>query len=121
MPVRCGLLPTSQSLHLVLISSFPLLCFHPLHAVFPCDTGVSGPAALKLSAFGARVLNEGGYRGKLVVNWLAGNNASKVRGAAYTTAVDTKCMRRLAGGRSCTLPDRGYVDTNAVCHTAFLS
>lgn len=45
----------------------------------PCDPGVSGPAALKLSAFGARVLSEGGYRGKLVVNWLAGNNPSKVR------------------------------------------
>lgn len=43
---------------------------------FRC-TGVSGPAALKLSAFGARVLNEGGYRGKLVVNWLAGNNPSR--------------------------------------------
>lgn len=41
--------------------------------------GVSGPAALKLSAFGARVLNEGGYRGKLVVNWMAGNNPSKVK------------------------------------------
>ncbi|CAM9374654.1 unnamed protein product, partial [Ectocarpus fasciculatus] len=40
-------------------------------------TGVSGPAALKLSAFGARVLNESGYRGKLVVNWMAGNNPSK--------------------------------------------
>lgn len=44
--------------------------------IFRC-TGVSGPAALKLSAFGARVLNEGGYRGKLVVNWLAGNNPSR--------------------------------------------
>ncbi|CAB1109748.1 unnamed protein product [Ectocarpus sp. CCAP 1310/34] len=40
-------------------------------------TGVSGPAALKLSAFGARVLNESGYRGRLVVNWMAGNNPSK--------------------------------------------
>lgn len=39
---------------------------------------MSGPAALKLSAFAARVLNEGGYRGKLVVNWLAGNNPSRV-------------------------------------------
>ncbi|CAN0083576.1 unnamed protein product [Ectocarpus sp. 4 AP-2014] len=39
--------------------------------------GVSGPAALKLSAFGARVLNESGYRGRLVVNWMAGNNPSK--------------------------------------------
>lgn len=42
-------------------------------------TGVSGPAALKLSAFGARILNEGGYKGKLFVNWMAGNNPSKVK------------------------------------------
>lgn len=40
--------------------------------------GLSGPAALKLSAFGARELSEGGYKGKLVVNWLAGSNANKV-------------------------------------------
>lgn len=39
---------------------------------------MSGPAALKLSAFGARELSEGGYKGKLVVNWLAGSNANKV-------------------------------------------
>ena len=30
-----------------------------------------------MSAFGARLLNEGSYRGKLVVNWLAGNNPSR--------------------------------------------
>lgn len=40
--------------------------------------GLSGPAALKLSAFGARELSEGGYKGKLVVNWLGGSNANKV-------------------------------------------
>ncbi|CAM9693249.1 unnamed protein product, partial [Laminaria digitata] len=53
---------------LAIVQRGPLLITH---------SGVSGPAALKLSAFGARVLNEGGYRGKLVVNWLAGNNPSK--------------------------------------------
>lgn len=52
------------------------------HAAPPAK-GVSGPAALKLSAFGARVLNEGGYRGKLVVNWMAGNNPSKACAAYY--------------------------------------
>lgn len=32
--------------------------------------GLSGPAVLKLSAWGARELNEKKYRGKLIVNWL---------------------------------------------------
>lgn len=56
---------------------------------------MSGPAALKLSAFGARVLNEGGYRGKLVVNWMAGNNPSKVCEAyLHPFHTDTRfCMR----------------------------
>ncbi|CBN76590.1 HI0933 family protein [Ectocarpus siliculosus] len=49
-------------------------------------TGVSGPAALKLSAFGARVLNESGYRGRLVVNWMAGNNPSKASSALTVRA-----------------------------------
>lgn len=40
-------------------------------------TGISGPAALKLSAFGARELSDMGYKAKLMVNWVAGNNASK--------------------------------------------
>lgn len=63
-------------------SHHPVAC----HLWLPAVQGVSGPAALKLSAFGARVLNEDGYRGKLVVNWLAGNNPSKVRCAASATA-----------------------------------
>ena len=32
--------------------------------------GLSGPAVLRLSAWGARELNEKKYRGKLIVNWL---------------------------------------------------
>ncbi len=34
--------------------------------------GLSGPAALKFSAWGARVLHDCGYQFKLEVNWLAG-------------------------------------------------
>jgi predicted flavoprotein YhiN len=33
-------------------------------------SGVSGPAALKLSAFGARELHDHGYKGQLKVNWV---------------------------------------------------
>ncbi len=36
--------------------------------------GFSGPAALKLSAWGARVLHEKQYKAKLVINWLPGVN-----------------------------------------------
>lgn len=65
---------------------------------------MSGPAALKLSAFGARVLSEGSYKGKLVVNWLAGTNASKasyvtilldtyVTESAIAVEVDTNALR----------------------------
>lgn len=71
---------------------FPTPCI-----LFGCDIGVSGPAALKLSAFGARVLNEGGYRGKLVVNWLAGNNPSRVR-VQRTILHMRRVVGRLNGG-----------------------
>lgn len=37
--------------------------------------GVSGPAALKLSSYAARHLNESGYRAMLSVNWLRMNEA----------------------------------------------
>jgi predicted Rossmann fold flavoprotein len=32
--------------------------------------GLSGPAVLKLSAWGARILHDSGYQGKLLINWL---------------------------------------------------
>ena len=41
--------------------------------------GMSGPAVLKLSAWGARSLYESAYRGKLRVNWLGGENLETVR------------------------------------------
>ncbi len=39
-------------------------------AVLITHWGLSGPAILKLSSFGARVLNESGYRAVIAVNWL---------------------------------------------------
>lgn len=41
--------------------------------------GLSGPAVLKLSAWGARALNEQGYRARLEVNWLPGLRPEEVR------------------------------------------
>ncbi len=36
--------------------------------------GMSGPAILKLSSFGARILSEGGYRFQILVNWVNEQN-----------------------------------------------
>jgi predicted Rossmann fold flavoprotein len=41
--------------------------------------GLSGPAVLKLSAWGARVLHDVGYRSQLVVNWLPEITADQLR------------------------------------------
>jgi hypothetical protein len=51
-------------------ASGPLLVTH---------SGVSGPAVLRLSAWGARELQAMGYRFVLRVNWLAGRNLESVR------------------------------------------
>ncbi|MEB3214845.1 MAG: NAD(P)/FAD-dependent oxidoreductase [Nostocales cyanobacterium 94392] len=41
--------------------------------------GLSGPAVLKLSAWGARIFHECGYKGTLSINWLPGVNQDQVR------------------------------------------
>lgn len=41
--------------------------------------GLSGPAVLRLSAWGARVLHEQDYHFPLVVNWLPGRSADELR------------------------------------------
>ncbi|AFY55207.1 flavoprotein, HI0933 family [Rivularia sp. PCC 7116] len=41
--------------------------------------GLSGPAVLKLSAWGARTFHESGYKGTITVNWLPDLNQDKVR------------------------------------------
>lgn len=52
-----------------LTSSGPLLITH---------WGMSGPAILKLSAWGARILAEKNYQFKIQVNWLAGQDRDEV-------------------------------------------
>ena len=54
--------------------------------------GLSGPAILRLSAWGARLLNEKNYRFKIRVNWLGGRNDSNLR-------QDIQSMREHAGSR----------------------
>lgn len=53
-----------------LIQTGPLLVTH---------WGLSGPAVLKLSAWGARVLHERRYQAKLLVNWLPALSQEQVR------------------------------------------
>lgn len=52
-----------------LVQSGPLLITH---------WGFSGPAALKLSAWGARILHAQGYRVELKVNWVGGCSVEEV-------------------------------------------
>ncbi len=53
-----------------LVNEGPLLITH---------WGMSGPAILKLSAWGARVLNELGYKFTVQINWLGDINEDKAR------------------------------------------
>ncbi|KAG5189328.1 HI0933 family protein [Tribonema minus] len=57
-------------------------------------SGVSGPAALKLSAFGARHLQRGGYKGAVVVNWVRGAAASEAEALAAFQKMRTASARR---------------------------
>jgi predicted Rossmann fold flavoprotein len=54
--------------------------------------GMSGPAVLKLSAWGARILKEKEYRFEIRVNWMAGKTDQKLRD-------EIQLIRESAGGR----------------------
>jgi hypothetical protein len=54
--------------------------------------GLSGPAVLKLSAWGARLLNEKDYRFTIHVNWLGDRRESEIRG-------DIQSIRDHEGGK----------------------
>jgi predicted Rossmann fold flavoprotein len=67
-------------------------------ALLVTDWGFSGPAALKLSAWGARFLHQQGYRAELRINWLAGMNQEQVLQTLTARRADES--RRIAFGRS---------------------
>ena len=54
--------------------------------------GMSGPAILKLSAWGARVLHDRGYRFKLTVNWMAPRTRNRF------SPNWSACVRSIRGG-----------------------
>jgi len=55
--------------------------------------GLSGPAILKLSAWGARLLHEVRYQAKLIINWLPEENPERLR--QRLTELRTSQPRRL--------------------------
>ncbi|CAM9202985.1 unnamed protein product [Chrysoparadoxa australica] len=62
-------------------------------------SGVSGPAALKLSAWGARYLFDAGYKGVVVVNWLGGGK----KASRNAVLEDLKSLAKKAAGTYCPL------------------
>ncbi len=70
--------------------------------------GLSGPAVLKLSAWGARSLHEQRYRGTLQVNWLPAMTMDEVR-AQLQTARDQVPKRAIVNHCPVPLPRRLWV------------
>lgn len=67
--------------------------------------GMSGPAILKLSAFGARLLSEKNYNFKVQVNWTNLRNQDAVA-AELKDFVDEHPKKLLANARPYSLPER---------------
>lgn len=67
--------------------------------------GMSGPAILKLSSFGARVLSEKGYEFKTQVNW-ANEQSNEVVVDTLSKIVDRHSNKFLANVRPYYLPER---------------
>lgn len=63
--------------------------------------GLSGPAVLKLSAWGARALHDSQYQAKLWINWLPQMNPETLR--SQLLAVKAQLPRRTVSG-SCPVP-----------------
>lgn len=70
--------------------------------------GMSGPAILKLSAFGARLLSEMGYEFKVQVNWVQVQNQDVVM-ADLKDIVYAYSGKRLINRRPYALPERLWV------------
>lgn len=67
--------------------------------------GMSGPAILKLSSLGARILNEKDYNFNIQVNWVAQSNENQVR-QYLNDIVDKNPNKILANFRPYNLPER---------------
>jgi hypothetical protein len=67
--------------------------------------GVSGPAVLKLSAWGARILHDCNYRFDLTVNWVAPRGVDETMAALVRMRAEHP-RRQAGGGNSFGLPQR---------------
>jgi len=67
--------------------------------------GMSGPAILKLSAFGARILSEMNYRCKVQVNWVNQTNHQKVN-EVLQQIIEAHPQKQLSNYRPYALPER---------------
>ena len=67
--------------------------------------GMSGPAVLKLSAYGARILNELNYEFKIIVNWINISNQEEVK-TSLLEIIKEHPKKHLASFRPFELPDR---------------
>ncbi|MCP6761670.1 MAG: NAD(P)/FAD-dependent oxidoreductase [Fischerella sp. CENA71] len=67
--------------------------------------GVSGPAVLKLSAWGARMLHSSNYQATLVINWLPHLQQEQVR-QQLLTVKNNSPKRLIASSRDVDLPHR---------------
>jgi predicted Rossmann fold flavoprotein len=70
--------------------------------------GMSGPAILKLSAWGARILSDMNYTFKIQVNWLGQINEDEAR-KILQDEVSTHPKRKLSNLESFKLPNRLYL------------
>jgi predicted Rossmann fold flavoprotein len=70
--------------------------------------GMSGPAILKLSAFGARVLNEKKYQFKLLVSWIEDQNEKNVR-ISLDKTVDDYPKKKVQNLNPFNLPGRLWI------------
>jgi predicted Rossmann fold flavoprotein len=78
--------------------------------------GMSGPAILKLSAWGARLLAESSYRFRILVNWLPGQNEAGLR-EHLRSLRELSAGQKIAGRNSFGLPQRlwEYLIAEAGC------
>src|SRR3982074_1841541 len=67
--------------------------------------GISGPAVLRLSAWGARILHEKNYRFTLRVNWVPTMNEAEIR-AEFQSRRQTEPTRRVNKSTISSLPAR---------------
>jgi predicted Rossmann fold flavoprotein len=70
--------------------------------------GMSGPAILKLSAWGARILNDMDYKFKIQVNWLGKTNEDVVR-ELFTKERTEHPRKKMLNSESFKLPERLYL------------